>query len=55
MHGFLSRDGMPPGELLAAGRGEVKGYGGEVVSAAVTDVAVNSGSGFSVLLSQDSG
>jgi len=53
MHGFLSRDGMPPGELLAAGRGEVKGYGGEVVSAAVTDVAVNSGSGFSVLLSQD--
>ncbi|MFC7380649.1 NAD(P)/FAD-dependent oxidoreductase [Sphaerisporangium rhizosphaerae] len=31
MHGFLSRDGTPPGELLAAGRREVKGYGGDVV------------------------
>src|SRR3954462_6101268 len=28
MHGYLSRDGMPPGELLAAGRREVTGYGG---------------------------
>ena len=28
MHGFLSRDGMPPGDLLAAGRDEVRGYGG---------------------------
>jgi thioredoxin reductase len=31
MHGFLSRDGMPPGELLAAGRSEVTGYGVELV------------------------
>ncbi|WP_439098561.1 NAD(P)/FAD-dependent oxidoreductase [Amycolatopsis vastitatis] len=30
MHGYLSRDGAPPGELLAAGRGEVVGYGGEI-------------------------
>ena len=29
MHGFLSRDGMPPGDLLAAGRAEVTGYGGD--------------------------
>jgi thioredoxin reductase len=27
MQGFLSRDGMPPAELLAAGRVEVAGYG----------------------------
>jgi thioredoxin reductase len=27
MQGFLSRDGMPPAELLAAGRAEVTGYG----------------------------
>jgi thioredoxin reductase len=35
MHGFLSRDGMPPEELLAAGRAEVLGYGGEIVTGAV--------------------
>ena len=29
MQGFLSRDGMPPAELLATGRDEVAGYGGE--------------------------
>jgi thioredoxin reductase len=32
MHGFLSRDGMPPGQLLEAGRAEVAGYGGELVA-----------------------
>ncbi len=31
MQGFLSRDGMPPAELLAAGRAEVRGYGVEVI------------------------
>jgi thioredoxin reductase len=31
MHGFLSRDGMPPTQLLEAGRAEVAGYGGELV------------------------
>jgi thioredoxin reductase len=31
MHNFLSRDGMPPGELLAVGRAEVLGYGAEIV------------------------
>ncbi|TWP50744.1 NAD(P)/FAD-dependent oxidoreductase [Lentzea tibetensis] len=38
MHGFLSRDGMPPGELVAAGRDEVAAYGGELVDDAVTEV-----------------
>jgi thioredoxin reductase len=31
MQGFLSRDGMPPADLLAAGRVEVSGYGVELV------------------------
>ncbi|QUG99645.1 NAD(P)/FAD-dependent oxidoreductase [Saccharopolyspora erythraea] len=31
LHNFLSRDGMAPAELLAAGRRELAGYGGEVV------------------------
>lgn len=30
MHGFLSRDGMPPAELLAVGRAELATYGVEV-------------------------
>jgi thioredoxin reductase len=28
MHNYLSRDHVPPAELLAAGRAEVTGYGG---------------------------
>ncbi|MGQ4619642.1 FAD-dependent oxidoreductase [Nocardia sp. R7R-8] len=32
MHGFLSRDGMPPAQLLAAGAEEVTGYGAEMIS-----------------------
>jgi thioredoxin reductase len=35
MHNFLSRDGMPPAELLAVGQAEVLGYGAEIVSATV--------------------
>jgi thioredoxin reductase len=35
MQGFLSRDGMPPSELLATGRSEVTAYVGEIVSATV--------------------
>lgn len=30
LHGFLSRDGMPPADLLAAGRLEVESYGGRI-------------------------
>jgi thioredoxin reductase (NADPH) len=36
VHNYLGRDGVPPGELLAAGRAEVAGYAGEVVSGRVT-------------------
>ena len=38
LHGYLSRDGMPPAELLAAGREEVESYGGEIVDGTVTDL-----------------
>ncbi|MFC8410023.1 NAD(P)/FAD-dependent oxidoreductase [Arthrobacter sp. NPDC057259] len=31
VHGFLSRDGIRPGELLAAGRREVLSYGGTMI------------------------
>src|SRR6476469_5793182 len=49
MHGYLSRDGMPPSQLLAAGRGEVRRYGGDIVDGAVADL-VRDGQGFAVLL-----
>ncbi|SBS71775.1 NAD(P)/FAD-dependent oxidoreductase [uncultured Microbacterium sp.] len=39
MHGFLSRDGMPPAELLAAGRTELSRYGGTVIDGTVVDLA----------------
>jgi thioredoxin reductase len=37
MQGYLSRDGMPPSELLAAGRAEVRRYGVELVEDRVAD------------------
>ncbi len=48
MHGFLSRDGMPPADLLGAGRAEVTGYGVELVD----DHVLAIGSGFSVRLAR---
>ncbi len=41
MQGFLSRDGMPPTELLAAGRKEVAGYGGHLVDGRVETIRLN--------------
>ena len=38
MQGFLGSDGLPPAELLAAGRDEVAGYGGQLISGTVTDI-----------------
>jgi len=49
MQGFLSRDGLPPAELLALGRAEVEGYGGELVRDEVVEVASDS-AGFLVRL-----
>src|SRR3954467_3298280 len=50
LHGFLSRDGFPPGQLLAAGRQEVTGYGGEIVEGSATDLVPDGRTGFWVLL-----
>ena len=49
MHGFLSRDGFPPAELLATGRAEVRGYGGQVIDDDVVDL-VTEESGYTVVL-----
>ncbi|WP_305093884.1 NAD(P)/FAD-dependent oxidoreductase [Prescottella sp. R16] len=49
VHGFLTRDGLPPAELTAIGRDEVRRYGGHIVDAAVTD-ARRTGDGFTVTL-----
>ncbi|MGW2539940.1 NAD(P)/FAD-dependent oxidoreductase [Kitasatospora sp. NPDC001574] len=38
MRGFLSRDGMSPAALLAVGREEVEGYGGDLLDARVDRV-----------------
>jgi thioredoxin reductase len=50
MHGYLSRDGLPPGELLAVGRTEVTGYGGDVVAGTAARLVPDGGSGFCVVL-----
>jgi thioredoxin reductase len=50
MHGFLSRDGMPPSELLAVGRQEVRAYGGDLLGGRV-DALVRRGDGFAAGLS----
>jgi thioredoxin reductase len=49
MHGFLSRDGMPPGDLLAAARAEVRSYGVELVDDRVVEIA----SDFTLRLASD--
>jgi thioredoxin reductase len=51
MHGSLSRDGMPPGELLATGRKEVRGYGGDVLDGVVTAAVPNGAARFALTLS----
>jgi thioredoxin reductase len=38
VHNYLSRDGATPSELLAAGRAEVTGYGGQIISGDVAAV-----------------
>jgi thioredoxin reductase len=50
LHGFLSRDGMPPGDLLAAGRDEINSYGGIVAANAVKHLFRVGQTGFQVLL-----
>lgn len=49
MQGFLSRDGLPPAELLAIGREEIARYGVEVISGRVVGI----GAGFTVRLADE--
>ena len=48
MHGYLSRDGMPPADLLAAGRDEAAAYGVEFIAGQVVSIEP----GFSVTLAE---
>src|SRR5436305_11521130 len=48
MYGFLSRDGLPPGDLLAVGRAEVCAYGDEVIAATVTGLTRRAVTGYDV-------
>ncbi|HEX5200859.1 NAD(P)/FAD-dependent oxidoreductase [Paractinoplanes rhizophilus] len=54
VHGLLGREGMNPLELLARGRAEVRGYGGEVEDGEVAGVA-RDGDGFDVRLADGRG
>jgi thioredoxin reductase len=49
MQGFLSRDGVPPGELVAAGRAEAVAYGAQLISTTVTSLATRGMAGYDVL------
>jgi thioredoxin reductase/SAM-dependent methyltransferase len=50
MHGYLSREGLPPSELTTVGRDEVRSYGGEVLAGRVSDVTRNDDGSFRVEL-----
>src|SRR5215469_11766569 len=49
VHNYLAREGMPPAELVAAGRQEVARYAGQVVAGRV-EAAARHGDGFQVRL-----
>ncbi len=53
VHNYLTREGTPPAELLAAGRAEVAGYGGEIVTGGVTAAEALDDGGFRVQLDGD--
>jgi thioredoxin reductase len=50
MQGYLTRDGMPPAQFLAAGRRELKAYGVRLVQDEVTAVLPDGGGEFDVVL-----
>src|SRR6266566_208481 len=49
-HGYLTRDGASPLDLLAAGRAEVAGYGGQIMTGTVTSLARRPSGGFQITL-----
>jgi thioredoxin reductase (NADPH) len=50
VHNYLGREGTPPRELVAAGRAEVAGYGGEFADGTVSSAKPLDGGGFRVTL-----
>ena len=50
VHGLLGHDGVPPAQLLARGRDEVRRYGGEVTAGEVASVGGELDPGFTVTL-----
>ncbi len=54
VHGFLSRDGIKPAELLAIGRGEAEQYGTAIVRGAVRAARGDMDQGFDVTLTDGS-
>lgn len=46
VHGYLGHDGVPPGDLTATGRAEVRAYGGEVLDGRVVGVHGDADTGF---------
>jgi thioredoxin reductase len=50
LHGYLGRDGLAPADLTAAGREEVRSYGGEVLDGRVAEVTRRADGGFDVEL-----
>jgi thioredoxin reductase len=54
MYGYLSRDGLAPAELVAAGRREATGYGGDIVPGTAIDLVPDGRGGFLVLVDDGS-
>ncbi|MCO4256043.1 NAD(P)/FAD-dependent oxidoreductase [Pseudarthrobacter cellobiosi] len=54
VHGFLSRDGVSPAELLRIGRAEAQHYGARLVEGEAVAAAGNASDGFSVTLADGS-
>jgi len=50
MHSYLAREGLPPPELIAAGREEVRSYGGEVLAGLASRVTRTEAGDFRVEL-----
>jgi thioredoxin reductase/SAM-dependent methyltransferase len=50
LHGYLGREAIPPAELTAAGREEVRSYGGEILAGRATGVSAVADRGFRVEL-----
>ncbi|TQF73231.1 NAD(P)/FAD-dependent oxidoreductase [Rhodococcus spelaei] len=50
VHNYLAREGTPPADLIAAGRAEVAGYGGEIVAGTVVAAQPAGADGFRVVL-----